>query len=146
MLNVYDKAVGHNSLPTLWVLSALTLFMFLVLGIMERVRSYLLVAVSSKLDEILAPPLFEAVFADAALRGPKAASIQPLSDLASLRQFLTGAGIFALFDAPWLPVYVFVLFLFHPLLGWMGIIASIAFFVLAVLNQRVTTRNLTIAN
>ena len=62
MLNVYDKAVGHNSLPTLWVLSALTLFMFLVLGIMERVRSYLLVAVSSKLDEILAPPLFEAVF------------------------------------------------------------------------------------
>ena len=146
MLNVYDKAVGHNSIPTLWVLSALALFMFLVLGIMERVRSYLLVSVSSKLDEILAPSIFKAVFLDAAGKGSNATSIQPLSDLASLRQFLTGTGIFAVFDAPWLPVYLLVLFLFHPLLGWMGVCASIVFIALAYLNQRVTSENLSTAN
>ncbi len=146
MLNVYDKAVGHNSMPTLWVLSGLTLFMFLVLGFMERVRSYLLVAVSSKLDEIISPSLFQAVFDDAALKGPKGVSIQPLSDLASLRQFLAGSGIFALFDAPWLPVYLIVLFLFHPLLGWMGVFAAMIFFILAFLNQRVSASNLSIAN
>jgi ATP-binding cassette subfamily C protein EexD len=61
---------------------------------------------------------------------------QPLQDLTALRQFLTGNGVFAVFDAPWLPIYLLIMFLFHPLLGWLGVFASILLCTIALLNQR----------
>ena len=104
MLNVYDKAVGHNSVETLWALSLITAFLFLVLGSMEWIRSRVLVAISTRMDKILAPSIYRFTFQNAVNVGGEQATIQPLADLMGLRQFLTGAGIFALFDAPWLPV------------------------------------------
>ena len=121
MLNVYDKAVGHNSLDTLWALCAIAAFLFGVLGAMEAYRSRVLVAISSRLDQVLAPTFFDLSFRNAVLAGSDKATIQPLVDLNNLRQFVTGTGVFALFDAPWLPIYLAVLFLFHPLLGWLGV-------------------------
>lgn len=136
MLNVYDKAVGNNSLATLWVLSSITAFLFLMLFFMEAVRSRVLVLVSSRLDNMLAPLLYDLTFNNAVLVGGRRASNQPLVDLNGLRQFVTGNGIFAFFDAPWLPIYIWVLFVFHPLLGWMGVLASVVFFAIAVMNQK----------
>ena len=146
MLNVYDKAVGNNSLPTLWVLSLITGFLFLILGAMELLRSRILVLVSSRIDGIIAPALYDMTFKSAVLVGPDKASIQPLTDLHGLRQFVTGNGVFALFDAPWLPIYIWVLFMFHPLLGWMGVIAAAGFFTLAVMNQKNTQSPLAASN
>ena len=120
MLNVYDKAVGNNSLSTLWMLSLITGFLFVILGSMEAFRSRVLVAVSSRVDQLLAPILYRLTFDNAVYVGSDRASIQPLADLNGLRQFITSNGIFAFFDAPWLPIYITILFMFHPLLGWMG--------------------------
>ena len=146
MLNVYDKAVGHNSTSTLAVLSVFTLVMFVALGLMEAVRSRILVAVSSRLDRLLSPGLYQRTFTNAINVGPTRASTLPLQDLLGLRQFLTGTGIFALFDAPWLPIYLLVLFMFHPLLGWMGVVAAGVFFAIALLNQKNTGPALRDAN
>lgn len=146
MLSVYDKAVGNNSVSTLWVLSGLTAVMFLALGIMETVRSRVLIAISERLDHILGPSIYEAMFRHSVEIGAHRATSQPIADLNSLRQFLTGVGVLALFDAPWLPIYIVILFLFHPLLGWMGVIAALLFLFVALLNQRVTSAALMEAN
>ena len=146
MLNVYDKAVGNNSLPTLWVLSGITVFMFLVLGIMEALRAKVLVSISGRIDQILSPALYRQTFQYAALEGKAAPSVQPLQDLHGLRQFLTGTGIFAVFDAPWLPVYLLVMFLFHPMLGWLGVVSVLALLCVAILNQSRTSGPMAAAN
>lgn len=136
MLNVYDKAVGHNSLSTLVVLSLFTAVMFVGLALMEAVRSRVLVAVSARIDQLLSPGLYQRTFTNAVNVGPNQATTRPLQDLLGLRQFITGNGIFALFDAPWVPIYLIVMFMFHPLLGWMGVIATVVFFCIALANQR----------
>jgi ATP-binding cassette subfamily C protein EexD len=146
MLNVYDKAVGSNSMDTLWVLTALTVFLFLILAAMDALRALVLVKVSGRLDQVLASPVYLKTFQTAATGGSQAATVQALSDLTALRQFITSAGIIALLDAPWLPIYVAVLFAFDSLLGWMGISAAIVFFGIAVLNQKLSSVPLEAAN
>lgn len=146
MLNIYDKAVGHNSISTLIMLSIVALFMFVVLGIMEVVRSKVLVAISTRIDKAISPRLYDITFESAVVSGASRPSAQPITDLNGLRQFLTGSQVFAFFDAPWLPVYLLVLFLFHPVLGWMGVVAALVFFGLALLNQQRTTPALQAAN
>ncbi|MBP1087337.1 ATP-binding cassette subfamily C protein EexD [Pseudomonas sp. PvP100] len=74
------------------------------------------------------------------------ASAQSLNDLTSLRQFLTGNGLFAFFDAPWLPIYTAVMFMFHPWFGWMTVGSALVLVVLAYLNQRYTGKALVEAN
>ena len=146
MLNVYDKAVGSNSMDTLWVLTALTVFLFLILAAMDALRALVLVKVSGRIDQVLASPVYLKTFQTAATGGSQAATVQALSDLTSLRQFITSAGIIALLDAPWLPIYVAVLFAFDSLLGWMGISAAIVFFGIAALNQKLSSVPLEAAN
>ena len=146
MLNVYDKAIGHNSLSTLAMLSLITVAMFVVLGVVEAIRARVLVAISSRLDKAMAPRLYEICFANAVNVGSGRATTQPLQDLNGIRQYLTNNGVFAFFDAPWLPIYLLVLFLFHPLLGWMGVVAAVVFFAVAVVNQRQTGPSLEEAN
>ena len=63
---------------------------------------------------------------------------QPFADLTHLRQFLTGNGIFALFDAPWVPLYVLVIALMNPLIGWIATMGGVVLFALAYLNERYT--------
>ena len=146
MLNIYDKAVANNSLSTLWVLSFLAIFLFIVLGAMEALRSRVLVAISSRLDQLLAGELHKITFETATRVGSHRLGTQPLTDLNSLRHFLTGTAVFAIFDAPWLPIYLFVLFLFHPLLGWLGVFAAFLLLAIAVINQRKVDPPLEVAN
>ena len=146
MLNVYDKAVGNNSLETLWVLSSITVFLFAVLAAMEWVRSRVLVYTSSRLDLMLAERILKLTYLNAVAVGSNRATIQPLHDLNALRRFLTGNGVFAFFDAPWLPIYLLILFLFHPLLGWLGVVSALIFLALALANEKQTNSLLDDAN
>ena len=136
MLNVFDKAVGAGSMPTLGVLSIFAFVMFIFMASMEALRGRVLVVISSKLDFILGPAIYDRTFANAVNLGGGEVSTQPLQDLSSLRQFLTGNGVFAFFDAPWLPIYLLIMYLFHPLLGWLGFISSLLLLAIAILNQR----------
>ncbi|MDA8731748.1 type I secretion system permease/ATPase [Luminiphilus sp.] len=145
MLSVYDKAVANNSLSTLWVLIIIAVMMYGVLAVMEAVRSHLLSIIASKIDRLLAPILYDISFYKAKMGGGTSSG-QVLIDLNQFRQFVTGAGILAFFDAPWIPIYLAILFLFHPILGWMGVAAVIVFWLLALVNQRQSYPALSRAN
>ncbi|MGF1526373.1 MAG: type I secretion system permease/ATPase [Candidatus Competibacterales bacterium] len=145
MLQVYDRVLTFRSEYTLLMLTLLMMAAIAVMGGLEWVRSRILVRVGARLDQLINRRLFEAMF-DYNLKNPKAGSAQPLQDLTTVRQFLTGNGLFAFFDAPWMPVYIAVLFLFHPWFGWIAIGGAIVLAILAVLNEMVTRKPLAAAN
>ena len=146
MLNVYDKAIGANSQSTLAVLSLITLLMFLGLAAMEVVRSRMLVAIGRKIDKLIGPLVYKATFQNALRTGTTNANTQPLNDFMGLRQFVSGNGAITVFDTPWMPIYLFVMFMFHPVLGWLGVGAALLMLALAIMNQKVTAERLQKAN
>ena len=145
MLQVYDRAVGSNSTSTLLMLTLLAVVLFITLGALEWVRSQILIRVSTRFDLLLNERLYRVLFRQALVSGGKT-SAQPLNDLLVLRQFLTGNGLFAFFDAPWLPVYIGLLFLFHPVFGVVTVISAILLILLAIWNERATHDDLEQAN
>lgn len=146
MLNVYDKAITSGSVYTLWSLTIFAAAMFGMLFVMEALRGRLLVAISARLDGVVGPELYQRTFINAVNVGGHRASVQPLQDFLGLRQFITGNGIFAIFDAPWLPVYLFVMYLFHPIIGLIGLCAAILLVIIGLINQKKTEPALTRAN
>lgn len=120
MLQVFDRVMLSRSELTLLAVSMVTLFLFLVMAVAEWMRSRVLVLSGQRLDAVLSSRVFHASF-ESNLQQPGAASTRAFGDLVQLRQFLTGQGVFAFFDTPWAPVYVAVLFLLHPVLGWAAI-------------------------
>ena len=130
MLQVYDRVMVSQSMGTLLVISLLTLFLFGVLTFSEWSRSKLLVRSGVRLDELLSKRLFHASY-EAHLNPNISNPSGAFNDLTHLRQFLTGNGIFAFFDAPWAPIYIAVLFLLHPWLGIMAIFFGLVQSVLA---------------
>ena len=120
MLQVYDRVMLSQSMGTLTAVSLITLFFFGVLTFAEWSRSKLLVSAGVRLDGMLSKRLFHASY-DAYLNPEISNPSRSFNDLTELRQFLTGNGILAFFDAPWAPIYIAVLFMLHPWLGFMAI-------------------------
>lgn len=146
MLQVYDRVLTSNSLMTLGMLSLIMLLLMATYGAMEWVRSRILVRVSTRLDLMLNERLYDASFKQALYSGGIKASAQPLNDLTGLRQFLTSNGLFAFFDAPWLPIYISVMFFFHPWYGWLAVLGAGLLLALAIINERLTSKPLAEAN
>ncbi len=139
MLQVFDRVMLSGSELTLFALTAIAVFFFLVMGFAEWVRSRLLVRAGARLDEALSTRVFNATY-EAKLNGGARQPLQPLSDLTQLRQFLTGTGTIALVDTPWAVVYIAVLFLMHPVLGWTSIAFVVVQIALALIGQRITAK------
>ncbi len=137
MLQVYDRVLMSRSELTLLAMSLITLFLFGVMGFSEWMRSRVLVRSGVRLDALLGTRVFNASF-ESYLDQQGAGPARAFGDLIQVRQFLTGQGIFAFFDAPWAPVYVLVLFFLHPLLGWMAIFFSLVQVALAWFGHRHT--------
>ena len=146
MLQVYDRVVTSGSVSTLVMLTLVMLLLMTTMGGLDWVRSRIMVRVSTKIDTLLGHRLYDASFKQALQTGGMQANAQPLSDLTGLRQFLTGNGLFAFFDAPWVPIYIAIMFLFHPLFGVVAIISVIILSTLAVINEKVTGKMLAEAN
>jgi len=117
MMQVFDRVMLSNSEYTLAALSLLALLLFLVMGFADWARSRLLVRAGARLDLMLQQRVFRASFA-ARLRNTSTTGPQALNDLTQLRQFLTGNGVYAAVDTPWVLVYAGVLYLIHPSLGY----------------------------
>lgn len=146
MIQVTGRVVPTASTPTLIMLTLILTILMMTLGSLEWVRSRIMVRISNRLDTLLSRDVYRASFKKALNSGGMDASAQSLNDLTSLRQFLTGNGLFAFFDAPWLPIYTAVMFLFHPWFGWMTVASAIVLVVLAYFNHRFTGKALTEAN
>ncbi|WP_375462644.1 type I secretion system permease/ATPase [uncultured Methylobacterium sp.] len=117
MLEVYDRVIPSRSVPTLIGLIALALVLYAFQGVLEVIRSRILARVGAALDEALSARVFDVVVR-APLKGAVPGDgLLPLRDLDQLRAFLAGTGPSAFFDLPWLPIYVGICFLFHPLIG-----------------------------
>lgn len=145
MLQVYDRVVSARSTETLFFLTLMMVFMFLVMGTLEWVRSRVLVRVSNQLDSYLSRRTYGAMF-ELGVKDPNQRNAQPLNDLSTLRQFMTGNGLFAFFDAPWMPIYIALLFIFHAAYGWFAIAAALILFAVAVMNEKYTRAQLQDAN
>ena len=137
MLQVFDRVMHSQSEVTLVAMSLLTLALFAVMAFAEWMRTKVLVHAGVRLDERLGTQVFNATF-EAHLSQSGAAPARAFGDLIQVRQFLTGNGIFAFLDAPWSPIYMAVLYLMHPWLGFLGLIFAIVQAALAWFGHRHT--------
>jgi ATP-binding cassette subfamily C protein EexD len=146
MLQVYGRVLSSRSLTTLAMLTLIMTLLVVTLGSLEWVRSRIMVRVSTRLDVLLSRQVYKASFKRALDSGGMDASAQSLNDLTGLRQFLSGNGLFAFFDAPWLPIYIAVMFLFHPWFGWVATGSALLLLLLAFINEKLTGPALAQAN
>ena len=146
MINVFGKAVGVNSMPTLYSLMTIALFLYGILWLLEIVRSRVLIYVSARLDSLLAPRIYDICFSSETGQFAEKLGIQPLVDINALRQFVTGAGALVLFDLPWIPLYLLIMWLFHPVLAGVALVCMGVMFLVALANQRTTTPAIAEAN
>ncbi|EFI34243.1 type I secretion system ATPase [Desulfonatronospira thiodismutans ASO3-1] len=136
---LFDKVMDSRSMETLFFLTAAVIGAYVVSGIMEVFRSKLLVRIGVKFDQIVAGRIFGSMLDQSVAAGGEKHT-QGLKDLNSIRNFLCGTGIFALFDTPWVPVYLAVIFLFHPLLGYLACAGALLLFLLVVVQEISTSR------
>ena len=120
MLQVFDRVMSSRSELTLLAMSLITLFLFGVMAFAEWMRSRVLVRAGVQLDGLLGTRVFNASF-EANLAPSGVSPARAFGDLIQIRQFLTGNGILAFFDTPWTPVYMAVLFILHPMLGFLAL-------------------------
>jgi len=119
MLQIFDRVLASQSELTLLAVSLITLLLFAALALSEWLRSRLLVRASLRFDRQLSTRVFNGSF-QAYLGQSASIAPRPFADLNQIRQFLTGLGVFALFDAPWTPIYIAVIFFLH---SWLGVLA-----------------------
>ena len=146
MLQLYDRVVPTASYSTLWFLTGIMMLLFVTMGTLEWVRSQILVRVSTRLETLLNERLFKVAYKQSLYTGGQRASSQPLDDLTALRQFMTGNGLFAFFDAPWLPIYIALMFVFHSMYGWMAVFTAILLIIVAIVQEKSTSKMLGEAN
>ena len=137
MLQVYDRVLASGSVPTLVALIIIVAALYAYYGFLEFLRARLMVRLGRRVEEKLRGRVFDAVTTHALRRTPGVGS-QPLNDLATIRQYLSGQGPFAFFDMPWMPFYLGIIFLMHWLLGVAALAAAITIFMLAVWSERAT--------
>jgi PrtD family type I secretion system ABC transporter len=141
MLQVFDRVTTSRSADTLIYLTVIAVAALLVVSLLDVVRTRVMVRLSLWLDERVGPDVLAAQVA-AKLRGRTDPSVQGLRDLSTVRSFLTGPTIFPFLDAPWTPLYLFVVYLFHPALGWLAIGGAVVLVALALANDAVTRKPL----
>ena len=124
MLQVFDRVLVSRSELTLLAVSLITLFLIGVMSFSEWMRSRILVRAGVRFDEQLSTRVFNSSF-ESYLTQSSASPSRAFGDLITLRQFITGQGIFAFFDAPWAPIYIAVTFFLHPLLGWLSLVFAV---------------------
>ena len=141
MLLVYDRVLTSGNTSTLLALTLLVAGLLVILGLLEFLRSRILVRVGGRIDGLLNRRIFDAFMQRPLLTGSDKGE-RPLQDLSSFRDFLAGQGPLALFDAPWTPVYIGLLYLFHPWLGHVAALGALILLTIAGLNELATRRPL----
>ncbi len=135
MLQVFDRVFASRSIETLVMLCLFTMLALGLVFAMDRARSLLLARAGRSVDDALSAQALAASLKDTA-RGGTDAGRCGLADIARLRGFLSGPAVQALFDAPWLPIYLFVIFVLHPALGWAALVSAGLLFVLGLFSER----------
>jgi PrtD family type I secretion system ABC transporter len=135
MLQVYDRVLASYSTPTLVVLFAIVVFLFALMGILDHVRGRVLARIGAGFQASLDDRVFATVLRQAETPKLRERPAGALRDLGAIQSLLGSAGTGAVFDLPWAPLYIAVMFLFHPWLGWFSVAGSVLVLLLAIVNQ-----------
>jgi ATP-binding cassette subfamily C protein len=136
MMQVYDRVLSSRSIATLVALSLIVLAAFLLQGALDMLRMRMLARIGARFDEILAPRVYD-IIAQLPLKGIRGAEIiTPVRDLDLIRGFLSGLGPTALFDFPFMPIFLCVAFLLHPWLGWLTVAGGLVIIGLTLLTEQ----------
>jgi len=145
MLAIYDRVLTSYSMPTLMTITAAALFALLVFGLLDFLRSRLLVMAGVDMDKTLSKPVFTEMVKDAAGLQKKGYS-QGLKDVNQLRNYFGGNAVFSLFDIPWSPVFLCIIYIMHPLMGLVATGGAVAVIILGVAQEILTRKKLNTAN
>ena len=135
MTQVYSRVLSSGSLQTLFVITVITIFAFIVSEFLDFLQSRVLAGFGSMIDQRVSGHVFAALF-DGIVRRDAQAGAQALRDLDSFRQTITGQSIAVLFDVPWTPVYLIILLIINPIVGMFCIIGALILLGLAFLQDR----------
>ncbi|MFC6300270.1 type I secretion system permease/ATPase [Pseudomonas spelaei] len=141
MLQVYDRVLSSQNETTLVMLTLMVVGFFAFIGLLEVIRSFVVIRIGSQLERRFNLRVYKAAFERNLQRGQGHAG-QSLGDLTHIRQFITGPALFAFFDAPWFPIYLFVIFLFNVWLGVLSTAGAVLLIGLACLNEYLTRKPL----
>jgi len=132
---VYSRVLSSGSLQTLFVITIITIFAFIVSEFLDFLQSRILAGFGTMLDQRVSGHIFAALF-DGIVRRDAQAGAQALRDLDSFRQTITGPSVAVLFDVPWTPVYIIILLIIDPIVGLVCIIGALILLGLAILQDR----------
>jgi ATP-binding cassette subfamily C protein PrsD len=138
MMQVYDRVLASRSVPTLVVLTILICALFGFYAFLEAMRSRMAIRFANVTSQIIDEKLFAASVRMKLVSGVPA-NADPVRDGDALRQFMSGSGPMALLDLPWLPIYLGLVFVFHPMLGWLATGGGVVITLLMVVNE-ITSR------
>ncbi|MBW9055968.1 type I secretion system permease/ATPase [Rhizobium mesosinicum] len=136
MLQVYDRVIPSRSVPSLIALSLLALLLYIFQGGFEVMRSRMLVRVSGVFDEVLSARVFRAVMKAPVKTKVEGDGLQMLRDFDQVRSFLSSSGPAAFLDLPWMPLYIAICFMFHPIIGIIAIAGALVLIALTFLTHR----------
>ncbi len=142
MLQLYDRVLASQSVPTLISLTIILLFLYVAFWIFDLIRTHLLGRIGLRVERSLRGPVLAAVMLQPLRSGVKGDGLLPVRDLDQVRNFLSGLGPTALFDLPWMPFYMGIVYLMHPWLGGLGAVGALLLVAIAVLTE-VQSRNST---
>lgn len=134
---VFDRVMTSRSESTLFYLTLGIAGTLVLIMLLEILRSRLLVVITVWVDRKVAPKIFDAIVTQGG-RPEHPAYPEGMRDLYTLRNYITGAGVFALFDAPWLPIYLLVIFLFSPTLGLFALGGAFTLFAVGFVNEKLS--------
>jgi HlyD family type I secretion membrane fusion protein len=135
MLEVYDRILPSRSVPTLVALLFLVAGLYAAQGMIDTIRSRILVRVGHSLDESMSGRVYDAIVRLPLKIGGRGEGTQPIRDLDNVRSFLSGSGPVAFFDLPWMPVYLAICFLFHTLIGLTALFGAIVLVALTIVTE-----------
>lgn len=145
MMQMYDRVIASGNVDTLLVLTVIAIAGILAMSLVEMMRSRIMVRLGAWVDRTLSGPVLSGGMNDS-LRAGGLTGASGLRELNTLRGFLTGAGVFPLLDAPWVPIFVAIIFMIHPTLGWLAVAGAVIVFLFALANDYRTRQPLKQAN
>ena len=141
MLQIYDRVLGSRNIGTLVTLTIIAAFLLIVYSLLEKIRSSVLVRLGLLFADKAKVPLFDTVLRGTLVQ-PGTSHVQALRDLDTVREFMTGNGLIAFCDAPWVPVFVLGCFIMHPWFGYVATGGAVLIFALALANELLTRSQL----
>nr|WP_198671057.1 type I secretion system permease/ATPase [Oceanibium sediminis] len=140
MLQVYDRVLSSRSEATLVALFGLVAALYLLMGFLDYARGRVAARIGARFQDDMDERVFDATLRRAVSPVERARPATGLRDLEAVQRFMSAPVLFAIFDMPWTPIFIFAIFIFHPMLGWLAVGGGLLLITITLLNQLTTAR------